>query len=132
MLIRVAMLSVLIPLALAACSKGDQGQQGPSGPAGAQGPAGPQGPQGAKGDAGPPGPVGPPGLAGQPAPKLALILHKIASEAGKPASGQCESGEQVIAATCSTGAVLAEDGTASCPAPSDPTSTAQLTLTCVK
>lgn len=111
---------------------GPPGPMGPAGPQGDPGAKGDVGPQGSKGDPGPEGTAGPQGATGPAAPRVTFTLRKVASESGKSVSGQCEAGEQMIAATCSTGATLAEDGTASCPAPSDPATAAQLTVTCVK
>ncbi len=69
---------------------------------------------------------------GTPAPKVTFVLRVTRGDTGKPITSKCEAGEQAIAATCSTGASLAQDGTASCPAPADVNSMAQLTLTCLK
>ncbi len=87
---------------------------------------------------GPQGPVGPGGLAGiagadaQATSKVVFVLHRIAGETGKTVSGQCGSGEQIIAATCSTGATIADDDKAYCPASADPGSAVPLTVTCAK
>ena len=72
------------------------------------------------------------GPAGEAAPKMTFTLRSIPSDAGKPASGACSQGEQLIAATCSTGAMIGDDGSASCPAPADASSAAHLTVTCAK
>ena len=102
----------------------EQQTHGDAGPAGA---VGPSGPVGAVGPAGPAGPVGPAGAA---VPKATFALRSTAGQPGQPVSAQCQSGEQLVAATCATGATIDDDGKASCPAPADAAASARLTITC--
>ena len=60
-------------------------------------------------------------------------MRKIGLVDGKPASGQCQQGEQLISASCSTGGVMiGDDGIATCQAPTGGDAAAQLALTCAK
>ncbi len=128
---------------------GPQGSPGPKGEAGAAGPAGQgvEGPPGPKGDAGPMGPPGPQGNKGEPgpsgpidkgdsgavAPKFAFTLRKFNADQGKPVTGQCEAGEQLVAVNCSTAATISDDNSSAiCSAPSDSQTSAHLAITCVK
>ena len=87
---------------------------------------------GPKGEPGPIGPAGAVGAAGVSAPKATFVLRVTRGDPSKSVTARCEAGEQAIAATCATGASLAQDGTASCPAPANGDLVAQLTLTCAK
>ncbi len=93
------------------------------------------GPQGEAGPAGqaPAGAPGRKGRGGGRSCKPTFTLRRFQGEGGKAAAGQCEAGEQLIAATCSTGATISDDGSsATCTAPSDPNAASQLTITCAK
>ena len=111
---------------------------GPPGPQGAVGEAGPKGDAGAPGAMGPAGPKGDkgdPGPAGEAAAgtKPTFTLHRFSSDDGKPVTGQCEAGEQFVAATCSASATVGEDNASTtCAGAEGATAPIKLVVTCAK